>query len=374
MSRHTAHGRATPVVAVLAVITLVVSACGASDERRGPNARPAAVDDGATPAATPPVPAPTPTRDASVTPGSIGAASTPPDERTFAYDAARPLRAEVVSSSRRPGSRLERIRFDGADGERVPALLALPSGGDGPSACVVLGHGFGADKHWGEIIDLLTRGGFGVFAIDARFHGERRDGRALESVRADASVLADMLRGTVIDMRRGIDYLASRPECDPTRVGYIGASMGGFIGALLAGTDERVQAPILMVSGADWRTMLESSIADAFRRTASADQIATAARVLAPVDPVHWVGRIAPRPVLMIAGDADDVVPPASARALHAAANEPKTVLWYRGGHALPGRDEAQRVMLTVAGWLATHLGDDDDSLPGSPGRATPGD
>jgi cephalosporin-C deacetylase-like acetyl esterase len=290
-----------------------------------------------------------------------------PDAAAFAYDASLPLHAEVLGATRRPGSRLERIRFDGVDGERVPALLALPRSNDGPVACIVVGHGFGADKHWVEIFDLLTRGGFGVFAIDARFHGERRDGRALEAVATDASVLAEMLRATVVDLRRGIDYLATRLECDPARVGYLGASMGGFIGTLLAGVDERVKAPILMVSGADWRTMLASTIADAFRRNASPDELAAAARLLDPVDPIHWVGRIAPRPVLMIAGDADDVVPPASARALHDAAKEPKAVLWYHGGHALPSRAEAQRVMLTVAGWLATNFAADSGTTGVSP-------
>jgi dipeptidyl aminopeptidase/acylaminoacyl peptidase len=221
----------------------------------------------------------------------------------------------------------------------------------------VLGHGFRGDKSSLPVGDLLARAGFAAFAIDARAHGERRDDEVLRAVETDAAALERMLRETVTDMRRGVDYLASRAECDPARIGYIGASMGGFLGAMLAGSDERIQAPVLLVSGADWTTMLQSSVARAFRERATPAVIEEARRLLDPIDPIHWVGRISPRPVLMIAGDADTAVPPASARALHAAANEPKTVVWYDGGHTLPGAQERQRILATVASWLVEHLG-----------------
>jgi cephalosporin-C deacetylase-like acetyl esterase len=237
-------------------------------------------------------------------------------------------------------------------------MFATPRGlGDGPFACVVLGHGLRGDKRWPEVFDLLANAGFATFSIDARFHGERRNPDALGQLFTDPSILERMLRETVIDMRRGIDYLETRPECDAGRIGYIGASMGGFLGSLLAGSDERVKAPVLLVSGADWPTMLESTETAEFRRRATPDAIERARRLLDPIDPIHWVGRISPRPVLMIAGDADRAVPPASARALHAAANEPKQVIWYRGGHGLPGGGETRRLMLTIGGWLVEHLG-----------------
>jgi fermentation-respiration switch protein FrsA (DUF1100 family) len=127
---------------------------------------------------------------------------------------------------------------------------------------------------------------------------------------------------------------------------------------MLAGADERIQAPVLLVSGADWPTMLASTEARLFLAQATPAEIEAAGRLLDPIDPVHWVGRISPRPVLMIAGDADRSVPPESARALHAAAREPKTVVWYHGGHAIPSEAESERVFRTIAIWLVEHLGD----------------
>jgi uncharacterized protein len=336
------------LVARVAVV-LIAAACGAPTSTATPS--PVASPPSSAASARPPAVTDTPAPSAS------GDAAVPPDPTVFAYDASRPLDPEVTRRREAGDTTVEHVTFGGGDGERVPALFTIPRRADGPTACILLGHGFRGDKSQLPVGDLLARAGFASFGIDARFHGERRDPEVLAAMATEPSLLARMLRETVIDMRRAIDYLETRPECDSSRIGFLGASMGGFVGSLVAGADARVQAPVLLVSGADWPTMLESTEARDFRRVATAGDIAAARAVLDPVDPKHWVGRIAPRPVLMIAGDADAQVPPASARALHAAAREPKQVLWYSGGHAFPAERERTRIVTTIALWLTEHLG-----------------
>ena len=46
------------------------------------------------------------------------------------------------------------------------------------------------------------------------------------------------------DDRRTVDYLQSRPEVDPERIGVVGLSVGGFRSALLAAVDERIRAAV----------------------------------------------------------------------------------------------------------------------------------
>lgn len=55
--------------------------------------------------------------------------------------------------------------------------------------------------------------------------------------------------------------------------------------------------------------------------------------LLSPLNPDRWVGRITPRPLLLMIGRADPIVSPAAARLTERAAREPKTVVLYRGGH-----------------------------------------
>ena len=75
-----------------------------------------------------------------------------------------------------------------------------------------------------------------MFAIDARYHGERQGIGPLRAI-ARLDTLYKLFRLTVIDMRRALDYLDSRGFCDPARIGYEGRSMGGFMGSMLIGAD-----------------------------------------------------------------------------------------------------------------------------------------
>ena len=65
-----------------------------------------------------------------------------------------------------------------------------------------------------------------------------------------------MLRQTVVDVRRGLDLLSGRPECDPNRLGLIGFSFGALAGAMAAGSDTRVRSAALLSGGAGWATIL----------------------------------------------------------------------------------------------------------------------
>ena len=46
------------------------------------------------------------------------------------------------------------------------------------------------------------------------------------------------------DDRRTVDYLGTRPEVDPDRIGCVGLSVGGYRSALLAAVDERIRAAV----------------------------------------------------------------------------------------------------------------------------------
>jgi hypothetical protein len=47
-------------------------------------------------------------------------------------------------------------------------------------------------------------------------------------------------------LRRAIDFVPSRPEVDPRRLGYVGHSFGAMFGGILAGVESRVAGFALM--------------------------------------------------------------------------------------------------------------------------------
>jgi len=128
--------------------------------------------------------------------------------------------------------------------------------------------------------------------------------------------------------------------------------MGGIVGSILAGVEPRIDAAALMVAGGRWDLLLANSAHPAAQKLQSVDiRSEIVQQAMRAVEPVNFVGHIAPRPVLMVNGEQDQIIPPVCAEALHSAANDPKQVVWYQGGHiGMP-----PHVMGQVVEWLAEH-------------------
>jgi dienelactone hydrolase len=268
------------------------------------------------------------------------------------YDTALPLDAEVKEKAPREFH----VVFSSTHGERIPALFWQPETPGPKVPCVILMHGLGGNKEtMTPFAQFLTKQGYACIAIDAKYHGERPKGPAAFALLKLPYDGRDALAQTVVDLRRTIDYLASRGDIDMTRIGYIGYSMGALLGAIVSGVDARVACPVLIVGGGNWDALVSKSILPLAgdRDVKNADVRKGITDALAPLDPALWVGLISPRPVLMINGETDNIVPSASSKALHAAARQPKKIVWYPGGHMAPPDLLAKE----IPAWFAEHLG-----------------
>jgi dipeptidyl aminopeptidase/acylaminoacyl peptidase len=215
-------------------------------------------------------------------------------------------------------------------------------------------HGHGGKKDEVRSIFPLCLGlGYAAFSIDAQYHGERvNSGTEIFSQYIHRN--RDAVIQTVVDARRGLDYLETRPDIDPARLGLIGGSMGGIMGSIFAGVDERLKAPILIVAGGDFGLMSRMShlsSLEALRQKVSLpyDEIGP---IMQPCEPLNFVGLISPRPVLFLNGLHDDIVPPEATKELFQAAGEPKEIHWYDAGHGLPREEIAARMIP----WLEQNL------------------
>ncbi len=207
----------------------------------------------------------------------------------------------------------ERICFNTTPDLRVPACLLLPKGEKQRRPAVVALHDHGGFFVWGKekVVDQenehasltefkrrcyggrsyaseLARRGYVVMVIDMFYWGERRmllaadppawreppemseeDVKAF-NVRSGAgsSLLATGLfeagvtwSGVMfLDDIRTVDYLVTRPEVDPERIGCCGLSVGGFRSAWLAGLDPRIRAAVVVGWMCAAGEMLESKL------------------------------------------------------------------------------------------------------------------
>jgi dipeptidyl aminopeptidase/acylaminoacyl peptidase len=134
------------------------------------------------------------------------------------------------------------------------------------------------------------------------------------------------------DLKAVIEALASR--LGPVPIGLLGYSMGGAVSISVAADDERVRAVCTDSAFADPTELIGERVHSALRVPAALVMTPVAALFarrtgarLSDFRPVWVVGRISPRPLLLIHGEEDETVPVRHAQLLFDAAGEPKQ-LW----------------------------------------------
>ena len=159
------------------------------------------------------------------------------------------LRPKIERTEEKDGYQLQWITYEVEPEDRVPAILLIPHGvsASSPAPAVAIWHQHNGEYHLGKTEPAglagnpmhhtgvaLAKEGFVVLCPDALCFEERQDpekklaGGAYERFEFLRQVVAGrcMAWKNILDMRRAIDYLISRPEVDKDNLGCYGHSMG----------------------------------------------------------------------------------------------------------------------------------------------------
>jgi pimeloyl-ACP methyl ester carboxylesterase len=210
-----------------------------------------------------------------------------------------------------------------SDGVRLRAIVATPPTAVVPTRGLVLCHGVPAGPHaapagagdsFAELAQALAAAsGWSVLTFD--FRGAGRG--------ASEPSMTDWLT----DLRTATAALKAQDAI--TGVWVAGFSVGGGLALCLAGEDERIRGVAAFAAPAE----LDDWVSDPGN-----------------VRPLQSISKIPPRPVLLVHGDADDVVPVADARVLaDAAGGEVELRILAGAGHGLRHDPRATAVL---EGWL----------------------
>ncbi len=183
-------------------------------------------------------------------------------------------------------------------------------------AAIILVHGTGADRS-SLLFEtrMLSDAGFGVLAMDLPGQGAS-EGKTQWGVPERRAISA------------AIDWLSAREDVDPQRIGGFGLSMGAYVLTQAAALDRRLRAVWLSSSPND--VVEQNWLATSKWRFLSQVPCYLALRLYGQsldMMPKDVIGAIAPRPVFILAGDLDTLVPKFMAQQLYAAAGTPKE-LW----------------------------------------------
>jgi dienelactone hydrolase len=277
----------------------------------------------------------------------FGGAATAADRNLFAYDVNAPLNLHKAVEHTIDGVEVSSISFDSPDGGSVTGMLFDPVTRSSLRPGIVLMHGMpGNARVMTAYAQVLAQHGAVVIAIDAPF--ARRGG---EPVRFSTEDRAEQIQ-LIKDLQRAVDVLRAHANVDDGRIAYLGISYGGAMGALFVGIERRLKAAALVVGDGGLVSHFTGPEDVNFMAGLSCATRVAWFRAMAPIEPIRFIAHAMPTPLLLQNGRLDDLVPAADAQALHAAAPEPKTILWYDAGHGLN-----QKALLDRHDWLLERIG-----------------
>jgi eukaryotic-like serine/threonine-protein kinase len=260
--------------------------------------------------------------------------------RLYDYDPV-PLDAKIDERDESPPHWIaERVSFRAAYGtERVPVVLFLPRSAKPPYQVVIHFPGSNAPRMQSsrslvlQWVEFLIRDGRAVAYPIYQQTYERRRPVPPGGAASNQAFLREISLQRGLDVRRTVDYLASRSDIDASRIAMYGLSLGAQLAPVYLATEPRLRTGVLLAGGFETWIMPPEA------------------------DPVHFAPRVR-QPVLMVNGEDDFDLPYRTAQLpLFKALGTPeadKKLTVLKGGHMPP---EPQLVFKEILDWLDKYLG-----------------
>ncbi len=275
----------------------------------------------------------------------------PVDDQTFSnflqffdYDHDVPFNAVVGPAQTEEGVARRHFEYQSTPGIVVTAWMYEASVGPEGPWLVFLHGGTGSGKDaptYQFLSRFLARAGWNVLSLDLQYFGERSTGllttytedeKHQKLYNQPAAYLAWVAQ-TVKDVGRGVDYLLQEQGADPREIALLGFSRGAQLAYIIGAVEKRFRAVAALYGG-------------------HFDALETGH--LPAACGANYIGRISPRPLLLMNGTQDaDYVKEVAVDPMHALAREPVDIIWLETGHTLPPEDALARVVA----WLGENVG-----------------
>lgn len=182
---------------------------------------------------------------------------------------------------------IEEVWIDGPDGSRIHGWF-IPARGleaNEPVPAVLHLHGnAGTMNEHLSTVDWLRDAGVHVLMFDYRGYGRSDGGRLLRA-------------NLIADGHAALDYLLTRSDVDPERIGLYGWSMGGVIGLAVSSEREEIDAVVAAAAFSSWKRV-------------AGDYVPILGQLLIPggFNAEDSVLALGTRPLLLVHGTSDGIV------------------------------------------------------------------
>ena len=248
------------------------------------------------------------------------------------------LDAKVEQTIETPEWKREKITFNSGSGERAIAYLYLPNHVRRPLQVIHFlpaGDVAGGFRSLPEAMDdrmaPFVRAGRAAFGVVLQGYIERLRPAGFVPPPASSVEYTEMMVGRVTDLRRGLDYLETRPDIDMTRMAALAPSAGSVLGLVLGALEDRYRAFVFIGAG----------LPASFRGISPA------------ANPINYSSYIR-GPKLILQGRYDEDTPLRTAtEPFFKLLSEPKRLSLYDGGHV----PSIEVMMGATSAWLDDQLG-----------------
>ena len=162
------------------------------------------------------------------------------------------------------------------------------------------------------------------------------------------------------DLQAALDFLYDLKEVDKTHFCLLGFSGGAAVSVYVAAQDPRVSSVVTYACPADFHSLHQRETPpdtiQRFRQIGSIrdkdfpPSVEDWQKGFETITPINWIDKISPRPLLLVHGDADELIPLEHAQKLYQKAKEPKEL------KIIPGAKHKMRLekaaMDFVLAWL----------------------
>ena len=254
----------------------------------------------------------------------------------------------------------ELVKYRAADGLVIPAFLWKPPRADGKVPVVILWHGGpeGQTRPTFQPIWQFYAQELGIAVLAPNVRGSTGYGKPYLAM--DNGVKREQALG---DIGATLDFVASRPDLDPSRIGVYGGSYGGYMTlATVAFHGARVRAAVDVVGISNLVSFLQTTQAYRrdLRRAEYGDERDPAVRAVQErISPLNSVDKIEAA-LLVIQGKNDPRVPQSEAeqivQALRARGKDAPYLLGVNEGHGFQKKENRDYMTAAAAAFLQQKL------------------
>lgn len=275
--------------------------------------------------------------------------------KMFNYPQNAPLEVKENGVEEKNGASIHDISYASPKAGRVTAYLVVPSRKGKFGGIIFMHQRPGSRKTFLDEALEFAKAGAVSLLIDASFSRTGESKRDFDPTVTKPQYDRDIYIQTVIDLRRGVDLLLSRSDVDPKRIGFVGYSYGAHTGAVLAGVEKRIKAYVIMSGAPSLTEFLRTSTLPVIVKTRDSltkEQQENYFNTLATVDPINYIGHVAPASLFFQFGKTDGYPTEEKARSYSEQASKPKLIQFYDAGHALNDEARCDRAV-----WLSEQIG-----------------